>query len=489
MSEAAAEPAGPPRENELEILAGLARGRALFNRGDFWGSHEALEAAWQVAADDRRALLRGLIQAGAAFHKLVVQDNPRGARELLRRALEGIDAARGLPEPPLGLDLGPFEAQLRRWAGQIETAEEPRSGIILGLPHLDWAAGAAAPIALDAVHLQRLQLGERRALLVAVEADGLRGWGECRLPWGVQGSWQTLAETLIPALLAEPVAFPSELPVLWQGLTTHAWAAAGLEAAVWDLWARRLGLPLHTVLGLSARDVPVAGRLRGTGPDALRRSLDDRLAAGYRRLVVPARPNADRRLLPDLLRGLDRPFVIELGAAYRRADIASLQVLDALGAEALARPTPVWDLHGAAALSRWLDTPLVLGDWTCEAQARGALALAACDGLTLDPGLAGLGESLRIAALAEEQGRPLLILGSAATAVGAAADLALACHPAVAPGVDLGNAGSGEAGAAGPLPALDDLGCLRPGGQAGLGFEPAPDWLEARTERYAVFRA
>jgi len=68
------------------VQAGLARGRALFNRADFWGSHEALEAAWHVAADAERAFLQGLIQAAASFHKYVVQDNAVGAERLCHRA-------------------------------------------------------------------------------------------------------------------------------------------------------------------------------------------------------------------------------------------------------------------------------------------------------------------------------------------------------------------------------------------------------------------
>lgn len=484
-----------PAARDPVLAAGIARGRALFNRADYWGSHEALEAAWRVAPVAEREALQGLIQSGAAFHKLVVQDNPAGARRLLGWALAKLD---GLPDGTYGLALDPFRTQLNQWAERLALA--PRlEGSIVGLPRLELSPAArSACIEVDSVQLYEVLAGDRRALLVAVEAEGCVGWGECRMSWESHGLWNTLSRTLVAALLTEPVAAPSELPVIWSGLAANPCATAGVEAAMWDLWARRAGLPLVAALGVSPRPVPLLGRVHGAVPDQLRASLAARLAAGYRHLSLPARPNADRRLLPQLVAGCGASFAIDLGAAYRPADIKALQVLDGLGATWLSQPVPSWNLAEAITLARWLATPVSLGGWVCEEQARGALALKAADILHVDPGVCGLTEALRIAELAEIGGQPLGVAGSAATAVGAAADLALAAHAGATLPADIGPAaavtdepgGGGGAAAEGwPGRGPDDQGRAQGPDGPGLGVVPTQAWLDRVTLRHAVFRA
>lgn len=484
-----------PAARDPALAAGIARGRALFNRADFWGSHEALEAAWRVAPEAEREALQGLIQSGAAFHKLVVQDNPDGARRLLGWALAKLD---GLPGDAYGLALDPFRSHLRHWAEQLSL--EPRlEGSIVGLPRLELSpAGRSACIEVDRVLLYEVLAQDRRALLVAVEAEGCVGWGECRMSWETHGLWATLSQTLVAALLTEPVVAPSELPVIWSGLATNPCAAAGVEAAMWDLWARRAGLPLVAALGIAPRPVPLLGRVHGVEAEQLRASLAARLAAGYRHISLPARPNADRRLLPRIVAGCGAPFAIQLGAAYRPADIKALQVLDGLGATWLAQPVPSWNLAEAVTLARWLATPVSLGGWSCEEQARGALALKAADVLHVDPGVCGLTEALRIAELAEGRGLPLGVAGSAATAVGAAADLALAAHAGATLPADIGPAApvtdrldghtaSAAWGGLGKGP--DEQGLARLPEGPGLGVVPAQAWLDRVTLRHAVYSA
>ncbi len=469
------------------VRSGVARGRALFNRADFWGSHEALEAAWRVAPAADRPALQGLIQAGAAFHKLVVQDNPDGARRLLAWAL---DKLAEVPDDRFGLALAPFRAQLCHWAEQLASAAAvpgTSGGSIVGLPWLEWTSSVVADaIHVDAIELVEVVARDRRALLVAVTAGGRTGWGECRLAWEVHGLWPTLTETLAAALLTEPVIAPSELPVVWAGLAANPCAAAGLEAALWDLWARRSDLPLCAALGIPARPVALAGRVVGVEPEPMRASLAACLAAGYRHVLLPARPNADRRVLPRLVADCPIPFAVDLGGAYRPADIKALQVLDGLGAAWLAQPVPAWNLADAITLARWLATPVSLGGWAVEEQARGALELGALDLLEVDPGVCGLTEARRIAELAAGRALPLSVAGTAATTVGAAADLALAAHPGVTLPSEIGPAEPvGDGMGIGP----NNQGAASLPEGPGLGVVPSPAWLDRAAVRRAVFRA
>ena len=72
----------------------------LFNAGDYFEAHEALETLWLVTRDERRDFYQGLIQAAAAFLKLQ-QHKPEPATRLAARALTRLERYAGSFE---GLD-------------------------------------------------------------------------------------------------------------------------------------------------------------------------------------------------------------------------------------------------------------------------------------------------------------------------------------------------------------------------------------------------
>jgi O-succinylbenzoate synthase len=477
---------GPESENPVlgpGQLAGLARGRARFNRADFWSSHEAWESVWLSASEADRPALQGLIQSGAAFHKLLVQDNPRGALRLLQRALLRLETAG--PER-FGLDLAGFRSQLARWVQRLEQGfVAPPT--IAGLPQLDWEARTARTrLRVEAVGMHGLRLGDRRAILVSVEAGGLVGWGECRRPWGHHGTWSCLATSLIPALLSEPIASPAEIPELWSDVADDPFAAAGVEAAIWDLWARQRGLPLVAALGLASRPVPLAGRVRHLDPERMRAEIELLVGLGYPHIVLPARPNADRRTIPALAARLPVDWSVDLAFAYRRADISTLKAIEAAGPTWLADPVPCWDLAGAALLARWLEVPLACAVPQGPDALESSLALDALDILRLDPGRSGLSLALQSCLQAAAHGLPVSVTSTAVTRVGALSDLALSAHPAVGLPADLSHARDRE-----HLPLLrpGSSGALAPLDQPGLGYAPSPDWLAAHVRRVQRFVA
>src|SRR2546430_9360715 len=54
----------PPEERRAHLI----RGRGLFNAGDYWAAHEALETVWRSIISDAAARAwQGLIQAAAAL--------------------------------------------------------------------------------------------------------------------------------------------------------------------------------------------------------------------------------------------------------------------------------------------------------------------------------------------------------------------------------------------------------------------------------------
>ncbi len=455
--------------------AAVARGRVLFNRGEFWDSHEAWEGAWRITDGPERDGLQGLVQAAAAFHKFVVQDHAAGACRLIDRA-----AAALAPIAPcgLGLDLRALLGELAAWRARL--AEPPTDATIVALPHLDWApaarAGGVAPMVIESVDLRLVEVAGRRSLVAAVSGDGVTGWGEVVVPWDDHGAWSAARTTLAPALLTEAVASPAELPVRWRGLAAERRAAAALEMAAWDAAARRAGLPFHTVLGIVTRPVAVAQRLHGVSAAALAEGIDRARRANVGAVHVPARPNADRRLLPGLAAELSGLwYAFDLDAAYRMADVAALRVLADLRPAFLHRVFAADALADVRHMGRWLDVPLSIGEIGGADALANAHALGAAAVVQVDVGWVGPYEARRMLELASALGVAAWVGSPSLTPIGARASLAVAA-----------SAGAGLPCAPGDgwtawecVDALASDGTWTPPPGDGLALDPPTDWLAA----------
>jgi D-galactarolactone cycloisomerase len=137
---------------------------------------------------------------------------------------------------------------------------------------------------------------ERVCVIVRVEdTDGAQGWGDvwCNFPsYGSGYRGLVMHRTVAPMALGRTVDDPA---ALWRELSArvHVWAVqsgdagafsaalAGLDTALWDLKARRAGMPLARLLGGVVRDVPVYAS--GLNPDDGPETVERVRAEGYRR--------------------------------------------------------------------------------------------------------------------------------------------------------------------------------------------------------------
>src|SRR2546427_6687906 len=94
-----------------ERRAHLIRARELFNAGDYWAAHEALETVWRsIISDDAASVWQGLIQAAAALLHL-----QRGNRHSVTVVGRGApDKLRGPQRPHVALETLQFGAHLSR---------------------------------------------------------------------------------------------------------------------------------------------------------------------------------------------------------------------------------------------------------------------------------------------------------------------------------------------------------------------------------------
>lgn len=69
----------------------FARGIELFNRGEYFACHEALEEVWRRAPRRERFFLQSLIHIAVGFYHCE-RGNPRGAEGQLRKGLRKLAA-------------------------------------------------------------------------------------------------------------------------------------------------------------------------------------------------------------------------------------------------------------------------------------------------------------------------------------------------------------------------------------------------------------
>jgi len=92
----------PPRFRE---------GIALFNAGEFFEAHEALEDAWRESTGEERRFLQGLVQVAVGLHHHST-GNLIGAKSVLARALENL---RPYPDKHHGIEVATLRRALAPW--------------------------------------------------------------------------------------------------------------------------------------------------------------------------------------------------------------------------------------------------------------------------------------------------------------------------------------------------------------------------------------
>lgn len=98
-----------------EPLSDLAKeGLELFNQGEFYKCHDALEEAWNLDKSPARNLYRGVLQVGIAYFQ-IERGNYRGAVKMLLRVRQWLDP---LPDICRGIDV----ADLRQNATAVQHA-------------------------------------------------------------------------------------------------------------------------------------------------------------------------------------------------------------------------------------------------------------------------------------------------------------------------------------------------------------------------------
>jgi muconate cycloisomerase len=262
-------------------------------------------------------------------------------------------------------------------------------------------------------------------LLVRVRTrDGVVGVGEGVVPggpwWGGESveTMQVVVDRYLGPLVvgADLTRLPALRERMDRLVAANPFAKCALETAMWDAWARALGLPLHVLLGGRCRDsLPVTWAIGAAEPDLVVEEALAKVESGQHasiKLKMGAlQPEVDTARVEKITSSL-APVTsvrVDLNGAWDELTATRLLPrLEQAGVDLVEQPTPAWDVDALARLCALLRIP-VMADESLRSE-HDALALAgrrAADVFSLKIGKSGgYLVTQRIAAVAQAAGIP-----------------------------------------------------------------------------------
>ncbi|MGD9795016.1 MAG: o-succinylbenzoate synthase [Acidimicrobiia bacterium] len=291
-------------------------------------------------------------------------------------------------------------------------------------------------------------IDRKPVLLVHVLTSAGEGWAECAaMPAPdytgehVDGALDVLRNWLIPERLASGPMEPGMTP-LPTSVRGHQMARAALDEALLDARLRAEGRSLAQFLGVTATRVP-AGVALGLPPSAAngdrsaiasetRAAVSRAVDEGYRRV----RLKIDRGIEADLIAAArvvapEFELMADGNGAYTSADVNLLTALDAHHLACIEQPLASTDLLGHRDLAKRIATSIALDEPLDSPDAVAiALELSACSAVNLKRArVGGMANAVAAHDLCRARRADLWIGGMLESAVGRAANIALAALP------------------------------------------------------------
>lgn len=282
---------------------------------------------------------------------------------------------------------------------------------------------------------------EREIILAEVFSDGLTGWGEVTCgehpfyneEW-TDAAWLLLRDYAIPRVLHYELESAESVAGRLSHIRGHNMARGGLEAAVWDLEARRNGVPLWKQIGGGARrEIPcgVSIGIQDSVPQLIEK-IRTEVDAGYQRIKMKIKPGWD----VDVIRQVREAFpkielMADANSAYRLSDAARLKELDAFRLMMIEQPLEHDEIIDHVELQAQLATPICLDECIRSAhQAEQAIRMHACRIINIKLGrVGGFAGAKAVHDAAQKAGIPVWCGGMLEAGIGRAHNIALSTLP------------------------------------------------------------
>lgn len=337
-----------------------------------------------------------------------------------------------------------------------------------------------------------------RDVLVArfTDVDGTIGWAESAadpeptyFPEYIDSVLLTIERVLLPRLRSDAVLTAGAVRSAFAEVPGNQLATGLVETAVLDAHLRRHAMPFVDFLGSQRRPIMVGVSVGIPDDiDTLLSWVSGYLDDGYRRVKLKIQPGWDLepvRVVRESF-GPDLPLQVDANQAYSAADVPLLTRLDEFGLLLLEQPFARHELLAHAALAARRGTPICLDESVLSVpDAMTAIRLGAADVINIKPSrVGGYLNARAIHDVCQANGVPVFCGGTLETAVGRAANLALATLPGFTLPGDISATSRYYAADIAASFELDADGCLIAPTGAGFGVEVDV----AAVERFTVRR-
>jgi o-succinylbenzoate synthase len=274
-------------------------------------------------------------------------------------------------------------------------------------------------------------------LIIRIDAEGMTGWGECVAgsnPYytyeTVQTAWHILQDFLILSVLGKEISMVDDVKKIFSPVRGHRMAKAGIETAIWDLFAKAKGISLSKMIG-GVRDKIDVGVSIGiqSSLEELINKVDSYLKEGYRRIKIKISPGNDiqfvkafRKEFPDIL------LQVDANSAYSLKDINLFKEIDNYNLLLIEQPLGYEDIYEHSKLQREIKTPICLDESIHSLDdTRAAIELDSCRVINIKPGrVGGFTESKLIHDYCASKNIPVWCGGMLESGIGRAGNIALA---------------------------------------------------------------
>ena len=274
-------------------------------------------------------------------------------------------------------------------------------------------------------------------IIVRIDSDGITGWGECVAQANpfysnetVQTAWHILEDFLIPSILGKNILSIDETIFLYSKVRGHRMTKAGLEAALWDVFAKSKNISLSKMFGgiRDKIDVGVSIGIQKSESELIKK-VSSYLDEGYKRIKIKISPGNDlnyvkalREKFPDILLQVDG------NSAYELKHISLFKELDDYNLLFIEQPLGYEDIYDHSKLQRELKTPICLDESIHSLDdTRAAIELDSCRVINIKPGrVGGFTESKLIHNYCASKNIPVWCGGMLESGIGRAGNVALA---------------------------------------------------------------
>ncbi|NVO19846.1 MAG: o-succinylbenzoate synthase [Bacteroidetes bacterium] len=277
-------------------------------------------------------------------------------------------------------------------------------------------------------------------IIVRVDAEGVTGWGESvaeGTPFysyeTVPTAWHILQDFLIPSILGKDIKNVDEAIAAYAKVRGHMMAKAGLEAALWDAFAKTQNISLSKMLGgvRDKVDVGVSIGIQDSVPHLIKK-VEGYLAEGYGRIKIKIAPGLDLQFVEALRKEFpDTLLQVDANSAYTLDHIGLFKKMDGYNLQLIEQPLGYEDIYDHSKLQRELKTAICLDESIHSLDdTRAAIELGSCRVINIKPGrVGGFTESKLIHDYCASKNIPVWHGGMLESGIGRAGNVALASLP------------------------------------------------------------